>query len=163
VTYVLASASGLVFGFWFFMAIAAAIAIMIYVLLTNLSARRPEFRQWAVKKPAGAAFAMLVFVVLATAMFLGSVAGFQRVSIDETGVRMQYLIPDAAVELRYHEIAEIMRRPASKSQWRLEIYTVTGNGYESVPGPYAEVKSAADEIQRRLVRPVIEKPPSVVR
>ena len=152
VTHVLASASGLMFGFWFFMAIAAAIAIMIYVLLTAVSARRPDFGQWAVSKPTAAAFAALVFIVVAAAIFLSSFAGFQRVTVGETGIRIDYVIPDAAVELRYREIEEVMRRPAYKSQWRLEIYTTTGNKYESVPGSYRDVKAAAEEIQRRLPR-----------
>ena len=96
-TYVMASASGLAFGLWFFMAIVLAIALMIYVLLTIASVRRPEFQQWAVTKPTAAAFATLVFIVLAAMIFLSSFAGFQRVTVAETGVSMVYEIPSAAV------------------------------------------------------------------
>ena len=85
-SYVLTSSSGLVFAFWFFLGMSAAIAFIIYSLLSWPSARRRE----------------------------------------------------------------LVRAPAYKSLWRLEIYTLTGNRFQSAPGSYREIKAAVEDLELRL-------------
>jgi heme A synthase len=148
----LVSASGLTFAIYFFLAMSLAIAVMIYALLTSAALRRSEFSRWTMRKPLAAAFAALMFVVVFGGIDLSSFAGFQRVTITETGLRLHYVVLNASAELGSAEIGDVIRRPAFKTRWRLEIYTTTGNKYESAPGSYADVKAAWEAILKQFPR-----------
>ena len=148
-TYTLASASGLAFGFYAFLAISAAIAFAIYVLLTKASVRRPDWGLPTVRKLVAAPFAVLVWITLFSALYLSSLAGFHTVTVGELDIRMEYAVPRGTAALRYAEIGDVIRRPAYKMQWRLEIYTTTGNRFESAAGSYAAIKEAAAAVERR--------------
>ena len=63
-SYVLASASGLTVGFYFFLVMSAAIAFMIYVLLTQPSVRQSQLGLPTVRKAVAAPFAFLVWIVV---------------------------------------------------------------------------------------------------
>lgn len=146
--YAVASASGLAFGFYFFLAMSAAIAAMIYALLTIPSLRRTEIGLPVVRKVVAAPFAFLIWVVLFATIYLTSLAGFHTVAVNDAGVRFDYVVPNRSISLGYAEIGDVIRRPAYRSLWRLQIYTVTGNKFESAPGSYRPIKQAAEEIDR---------------
>lgn len=149
VAYVLTSASGLAFGFWFFLVLSAAIAFMIFALLTTATVRRRELGLGTVRKAIAAPVAGLIWIVLFSAIFLSSLAGFHTVTVSENDIRFEYAIPPWSVALRYAEIGDVIRQPAHKSLWRLEVYTTTGQKFESAPGSYRPIKAAAEEIDRR--------------
>jgi hypothetical protein len=148
-SYALASASGLMFGFWFFLVLSAAIAFMIYGLLSWPSVRRSELGLGVVRKAIAIPLAALSGVVIFAAIYLSSLAGFHNVTVGSDGVTLVYAIPPLSVNVHYAEIGDVLRRPAYKSQWRLEVYTMTGQTFESAPGSYRPVKEAAEEIERR--------------
>jgi hypothetical protein len=151
-SYALASASGLTFAAYFFLSLSGAIAAAIYVLLTRVSARRAHFATWTVRKAVAAPLALLICVLLFATIYFSSLAGFHTLSVGEAGILMDYAVPRRRVALGYDEIGDVMRRPAFRMQWRLEIYTLAGLRFESAPGSYRSVREAAQEIQRRLQR-----------
>jgi hypothetical protein len=148
-SYPLASASGLTFGFYFFLALSAAVALMIYVLLTRPTVRRRELGLGTVRKPIAAAVGVLVGITVFSGIYLGSLAGFHTVTAAADHLRLDYAIPRRSVVLRYADVGDVMRRPAYKLQWRLELYTRTGSKFESAAGSYASIKEAAEDIERR--------------
>lgn len=148
-SYVLASASGLTVGFYFFLVMSAAIAVMIYVLLTQPSVRRSQLGLPTVRKAVAAPFAFLVWIVVFSAIYFSSLAGFHTVTVGSDDIRVEYGIPRRSVGLRYSEIGDVIRRPAYKLLWRLEIYTLKGSRFESAPGSYRHIKEAAEDIERR--------------
>lgn len=148
-SYVLTSSSGLVFAFWFFLGMSAAIAFAIYGLLSWPSVRRREIGLGVVRKTVAIPVASLIGIVIFTAIYLSSLAGFHTVTVDDDDVRLDYAIPPLSVSVRYAEIGDVIRMPAYKSLWRLEIYTLTGNSFESAPGSQRYIKAAAEEIQKR--------------
>jgi hypothetical protein len=148
-SYDLASASGLMVGFWFFLCLSAAIAFMIYALMSWPSVRRRELGLGVVRKTVAVPLALLIGVVIFSAIYLSSLAGFHSVTVGDDDVKLAYAVPSLSVNMRYAEIGDVIRRPAYKSQWRLEVYTTTGQKFESAPGSYRPVKEAAEEISRR--------------
>jgi hypothetical protein len=148
-SYALASASGLMFGFWFFLILSAAIAFIIYGLLSWPSVRRHELGLGIVRKAIAIPMASLIGVVIFAAIFLSSLAGFHTVTIGNDDVTLAYAVPPLSVSMRYAEIGDVIRMPAYKSRWRLVVYTATGQKFESAPGSYRPVKEAAEEISRR--------------
>jgi hypothetical protein len=151
-SYTLASASGLTFAFYFFLALSAAIALMIYALLTTRSVRRAELGLPTVRKTIAVPFALLIGIAVFSAIYLGSLAGFHTITVGDTDVRMEYAVTRRSVALQYVEIGDVIRRPAYRMQWRLEIYTITGGKFESAPGSYRATKEAAEDIERRRKR-----------
>src|SRR5262245_28096872 len=148
--YALASASGLMFGFWFFLVLSAAIAFIIYGLLSWPSVRRRELGLGVVRKMIAIPLACLIGVVIFAAIFLSSLAGFHTVTVGNDDITLAYAIPPLSVSVRYADIGDVIREPAYKSRWRLQIYTTTGSRFESAPGSYRPVKDAAEEIGRRV-------------
>lgn len=148
-SYALASSSGLMVGFWFFLLLSTAIALIIFALLTRPSVRRRELGPGTVRKAIAIPLAILIGVVIFSAIYLSSLAGFHAVTLGTDDVRLDYAIPPVSVSMRYADIGDVRPTPAYKSQWRLEIYTATGRTFASVAGSYRPVKDAADEISRR--------------
>jgi len=72
-----------------------------------------------------------------------------RVTVGNDHLELEYAVPPVSVSMRYVEIGDVIRRPAYKSLWQLEVYTTTGQKFESAPGSYRPVKEAAEEIERR--------------
>jgi hypothetical protein len=151
-SYALASASGLTFAFYFFLVISAALALMIYALMTVRSVRRTELGLPTIRKIVAAAIAFLVWIVVFSAIYLGSLAGFHTVTVGDGDIRMEYAVPHRSAAVRYDEIGDVIRQPAYRMQWRLSIYTLTGSKFESAPGSYRSVKEAAEDIERRRKR-----------
>ena len=148
-SYTLASASGLMFGFWFFLILSAAIAFIIYGLLSWPSVRRRELGLGVVRKAIAIPLASLIGFVTFAAIFLSSLSGFHTVTIGNDDITLAYAVPPLSVSMNYAEIGDVIREPAYKSLWRLQIYTTTGSRFESAPGSYRPVKEAAEEISRR--------------
>ena len=148
-SYALTSASGLIFGFWFFLILSAVIAFIIYGLLSGPSARRRELRLGVVRTALAIPLAFLIGLVIFATIFLSSLAGFHTVTIGTDDITLAYAVPPLAVSMRYAEIGDVIRTPSYKSRWRLEIYTTTGQKFESAAGSYRPVKEAAEEISRR--------------
>ena len=148
-SYALASASGLTFAFYFFLAISAAIAVGVYVLLTVPSLRRAELGLATTRKVVAAPFAFLVWIVVFSAIYLSSLAGFHALTVGDSVVRLGYAVPRRSVALRYDEIGDVIRQPAYRMQWRLSIYTNTGSKFEGAPASYQAAKEAAEDIERR--------------
>lgn len=151
-SYVLTSSSGLIFAFWFFLGISAAIAFVIYGLLSWPSVRRREIALGVVRKAVAIPIACLIGIVIFTAIYLSSLAGFHTVTVGDDDVRLDYAIPPLSVSMRYAEIGDVIRTPAYKSLWRLEIYTLTGNRFQSAPGSYREIKAAVEDLDLRRKR-----------
>jgi hypothetical protein len=151
-SYALASASGLTFAFYFFLAISAAIAVMIYALLTTQSARRRALGLPTVRKIIAAPLALLVGLVVFSGIYLSSLAGFHTVTVGDGDIRMEYAVPHLSLAVRYDEIGDVIRQPAYRMQWRLSIYTLTGSKFESAPSSYRATKEAAEDIERRRKR-----------
>jgi hypothetical protein len=151
-SYVLTSSSGLVFAFWFFLGMSATIAFVIYGLLSWPSVRRRELGLGVVRKAVAIPVALLVWFVIFTAIYLSSLAGFHTVTLDDDSARLDYAIPPSSVRMRYADIGDIIRTPAYKSLWRLQIYTLTGDRFQSAPGSYREIKTAAEDLERRRKR-----------
>src|SRR4026208_2248505 len=153
-SYVLTSPSGLIFGFWFFLLLSAAIAFMIFALLAWPSARRAELRLGVIRKSGALPLAIRMWIVIFSAIYFSALAGFHTVTVGNDDIRLEYAIPRVSVSMRYAEIGDVVRRPAYKSRWRLEIYTPTGNKFESAPGSYREIKAAAEDLELRRKRAV---------
>lgn len=151
-SYELASPSGLMVGFWFFLILSAAIAFMIFALLTKPTVRRRELALGTVRKAIAVPLAFLIWSVIFSAIYFSSLAGFHTVTVGNDDIRLEYAIPPSFVSMRYAEVGDVIRRPAYKSLWRLEIYTPTGNRFESAPGSYREIKAAAEDLELRLKR-----------
>jgi hypothetical protein len=147
--YALASASGLVFAFYFFLALSAFVGLAVYVLLTQPSSRRSQLGLGTVRKWIALTIALLVWCVVFAGIYLTSLAGFHHVSLDDDGVRLEYAMPSRSLMVPYDDLGDVMRRPAYRQQWHLEIYTWTGTRFQSAPGSYAEVKSAAEALDQR--------------
>jgi hypothetical protein len=147
--YALASASGLTFAFYFFLTISTAIGWMIYALLTMSTARRVQLAIPTVSKRLAAFLAVVVTIALFSTIYMSSLAGFHTVVAGTDRLQLDYAVPNRSIGLRYDELGDVIRRPAFKSRWRLEIYTRTGNKFQSAPGSYQYVKAAAEEIERR--------------
>ena len=151
-SYALASASGLTFAFWFFLALSGAIAGMIYALMTSPSQRRREIGLGTVRKILAAPIALLIWAVIFAGVYLSSLAGFHTVRVDSAALRLAYAVPSWEITVPYSDIGDVFRHPAFKTRWRLEIYTRTGNRFASAPGSYAAVKQAAEAIEARRRR-----------
>ena len=156
--FTVASAGGLVFAFYFFLVFAAALGLMIYVLLTAKTARRTEIGLPTVRKPYAAGFATIAAAVLFAMIYVESLMGFHTIVVGDTGVRCDYAVPHRSIALTFDEVGDVIRRPAFKSRWRLEIYTVTGTRFASAPGSYRQVKEAAEEMDRHLRHQVPTRP-----
>jgi hypothetical protein len=77
--YALASASGLTFAFYFFLALSGIVGLAVYVLLTQPSSRRSHLGLATVRKPIALPVALLVWLVVFSGIYLSSLAGFSRV------------------------------------------------------------------------------------
>ena len=141
-------------GFWFFLILSAAIAFMIFALLTKPSVRRRELGLRTIRKALAIPMAIVIWIVIFSSIYFSSLAGFHTVTVGNDDIRLEYVIPPLSVSMRYAEIGDVMRRPAYKSRWRLEIYTPTGNKFESAPGSYREIKAAAEDLELRRKRAV---------
>jgi hypothetical protein len=148
-SYELASRSGLMAASGFFLILSAFIAMAIYVLLTRPSARTRALGIGTVGKAVAIPLAMLIWIVVFSAIYMSSLAGFHTIAVGDDEVRLEYAIPPMSVALRFGEVGDVLRHPAYKSQWRLELYTSSGARYQSAAGSYPQIKKAADEIARR--------------
>jgi hypothetical protein len=148
-TYVLASASGLTFALAFFLALSAAIALMIYILLTQPSPRRSELGLTTTRRTVGASIAAVCGGVVFLGIYFSSLAGFHSVTVADDHIQLESVVPPRSVSLTFEEIAAVSRRPAYKTRWRLEICTHDGHRFESAPGASRPVRDAVIEIDRR--------------
>ena len=148
--YEVASPAALTFGFYFFLALTGAMALMIYALMTRPTARRAELGIGVVRNIVAVPFAAMVWIVLFSAIYLSSLSGFHTVTVREDRIDVEYAFPSMSVSLPLAEIGDVIRRPAYRSRWLLEIYTLTGRKYASTPGSYGSVRDAALDVQRRL-------------
>jgi hypothetical protein len=73
-------------------------------------------------------------------------------SLDADGVHLAYAMPPRSLMVRYADIGDVMRRPAYRQQWHLDIYTRTGTRFRSAAGSYADVKAAAESLDQRRSR-----------
>lgn len=151
-SYVLTSPSGLIVGFGFFLGISAAIAFMIFALMTWPSVRRRELGLGTIRKSIAAPIAFVIWVALFSMIYFGSLAGFHTVTVDDDEMRLEYPVLPSSVTLRYTNIGDVTRRPAYKLQWRLEISTSDGRTFASAPGSRRVITQAAEEIERRRHR-----------
>ena len=153
-SYVLASASGLAFGFAFFLLLSAAIAFMIYALMTQRSVRRSQMGLGTVRKSIAVPLAFTIGTAIFAAIYFSSLAGFHTVLVGEENIRIEYVVPSRSIPVPYGELVEVRRRPAYKSLWRLQISTRDGRSFESAPGSSKGIKDAVEDIERRrIVRP----------
>jgi hypothetical protein len=150
--YALASASGLTFAFYFFLAFSAFVGLAVYVLLTQPSSRRSQLGLATVRTSIALPVALLVWLVVFTGIYLSSLAGFHQVILDGDGVHLEYAVPRRSLMVRYADIGDVLRRPTYRQLWHLEIYTRTGTRFQSTPGRYAEVKAAAEDLDGRRPR-----------
>ena len=70
-------------------------------------------------------------------------------TVHEDRIDVEYAVPPRSVALPLVEIGDVIRRPAFRALWRLEIYTVNGSRFASAPGSYRSIRDAALEIERR--------------
>ena len=147
--YELASPGGLTFGFYFFLALTGAIALMIYALMTRPTVRRAELGIGIVKNTIAVPFAGLLWFVLFAAIYLVSLSGFHTVTVREDRIDVEYAIPSTSISLPLSEIGDVLRRPAYRTLWQLEIYMLTGRQFKSTPGSYRSIREAAQDIERR--------------
>lgn len=106
-SYDLASASGLMVGFWFFLCLSAAIAFMIYALMSWPSVRRRELGLGVVRKTVAVPLALLIGVVIFAAIYLSSLAGFHSVTVGDDDVKLAYAVPSV---VRQHALRGNRRR-----------------------------------------------------
>lgn len=150
--YVLASASGLRAGLGFAVALAAAIAASVYLLLTKPRFRRHELGPGAVRRPMALVVASVLALPVVAAIYWTSIAGFHRVTLGGRDLRLGYVLPERSVIVPYNQVVRVVRRPAYKSLWRLQVYTVDGRTLQSTRGAESAVVTAATALEQRLAR-----------
>jgi hypothetical protein len=149
-TYELASRSGLLVGFSFFLLLSGGIAFAIYALLTWPSSRRAGLGLGTVRTSIAVPVALIIWIAIFSTIYVSSLAGFQAVTVGDNDIRIDYAIPPSSLSLRYPDIRDVVRRPAQRLQWRLVISTSSGAALESVPGSQRQIAEAAEGIRRRL-------------
>jgi hypothetical protein len=148
-TYELASRSGLLVGFSFFLLLSGCIAFAMYALMTWPSARRTELGLGTIRKSVAAPIALVIWIAIFSMIYFSSLDGFYSVTVGDNDIRIDYVVPPSSVPLRYSDIREVARRPAHRLQWRLVISMSSGATLESAAGSQRLITEAAEEIERR--------------
>ena len=89
-----------------------------------------------------AAVGGLVGLMMFSAVYLSSLAGFYQMELRDNHLLLHYILPDRTVVLSREEMAEAVRVPTFKGQWRLIVYTPSGQEYASAQANYASVRKA---------------------
>ena len=149
----IASASGLVFAFWFVLAIVAFIGFSTtflagWVLPRQISIPRPP----AVVRTLAVIVGLGLFSSLFGWAYASSLAGFHAMDLQDGGVVLHYVLPRRQVRLPWHEIGELRREPSFRNQWRLVFHKTYGARIGSTNGSYRDVKQAWLETSRQLER-----------
>ena len=137
----------------FFLAFSAAIGFVVFALLSRPETRRAEFlKLGAVSRKVSAVVGTLlgaaVFSTIAYSMF----RGFYRIEAHGETLRLRYLIPTHAAEVRRDELAGFHKAPAYRMSWRLTIITSKGDKNESVTAS----AGAIEEARTRLAQLAVE-------
>src|SRR5687768_13817306 len=86
--------------------------------------------------------AAIVTVALAI-VYVSSFRGFYEIVVIDDRMRLLYALPVGDVDLARADISAARAVPWYKGQWRLEITTVAGHGYESAAASRQVVEAAA--------------------
>jgi len=138
----IASPSGLVFGFWFFLGITAVVGFSVTYLIWTAPHRFPAVRLPRLHRTIAIVLGGGLFVILFGWIYLSSLAGFHAVELREDGVTLRFVVPSTRVDLPWTEIGEVRREPSFRGHWRLVFYRPHGARLASANGSYREVKRA---------------------
>lgn len=138
----IANPSDLVFGFWFFLGIAAVVGFGVTYLIWTTPQRFPALRFPRLHRTVAIVLGGGLSVVLFGWIYLSSLAGFHTVELREEGVNLHFALPSMRVDLPWTEIGEVRREPSFRGRWRLVFYRPHGARLASANGSYREVKRA---------------------
>ena len=96
---------------------------------------------------------VLVAIMIFSAIYLTSLAGFYWMELREDRLLLHYILPDRTIVLPRKEMAEAVRVPTYKGQWRLNVYTPSGQEYASAHADYASARKAWEVLSQEWSKP----------